>query len=80
MFHVSVAVGTRVIEFVGIAHADQIDGDAASMVRQFRHNVAPQVGRRRVAVLKDNRVTFTHLDVGHTLAIDVNILFRMFGG
>ena len=41
MFDKAVALGTRVVQLVGVAHADKIDGDATSEVGKAGHDVAP---------------------------------------
>ena len=63
-----VAIGTGRRQFVGIAHADQIERDATSLLRERRHDVAPQIRRRRIAVLEHDRIAAAHFDVRHALA------------
>ncbi len=46
----AVGLGARIVEFFGIAHADQIGRDSAAEPRNLRHHRAPQIGRGRVAV------------------------------
>ena len=60
-----VGAALRVGELAGLAHADQVRRDAAAQVLHVRDDVAPQVGRRRVAVQEDDRITFADVDVGH---------------
>ena len=60
----AVASGRR-RELVGVAHADQVGRDAAALVCEVRHHVAPEVRRGRVAVQEDDRRPRSHLDVGH---------------
>ncbi len=50
----SIPVRAAVRQFVAVAHADQIDGDAAALIRHMRHDVAPEVGGGRIAMLKDD--------------------------
>jgi hypothetical protein len=44
MFNVTVAAGAGIVDFVRVTHADQIDGDTATVADKLRHDVAPQVG------------------------------------
>jgi hypothetical protein len=59
-------------ELGGIAHADQVASDEAAEAAASRHNVAPEVGGSRIAVLKDNRRSFALVNVGHALALDLD--------
>ena len=52
-------------DLVGIPHADQIGRDGAGGRRDVRHDVPPQVGRRRVAMQEHDRIAFTGVNVGH---------------
>ena len=66
-----VSIGAGVLEFVGSTHPNQIRGDTAARLGNFRHDVAPQVRRGRVAVQKEkNRRAVAELDIGHALAVD----------
>jgi len=58
-----------------VAHADEVGHDAATKPGDVRHDVAPQVRRRRVAVQEDDRRTGPDVDVGHVDAVDVDVLF-----
>ncbi len=75
MFDELVALRTGMLELFGIAHADQIKRDAPSQVPDMRHDVAPQVRRGWVAVLKYDRVALAHFDIGHLLAQHFNFVF-----
>ena len=67
----AVSIGAGMLEFVGNAHPNQIRRDTAARLGNFRHDVAPQVRRGRVAVQKEkNRRAVTELDIGHALAVD----------
>ena len=57
-----------VVELLGVAHADEVGGDAAPERRHVGHDVAPEVRRGRVAVQEDDGVAPARLDVGHALA------------
>jgi hypothetical protein len=52
-------------QLLGVAHADQVGRDAPAARLEVRHDVAPQIGRGRVAVQEDDRVAPPGLDVGH---------------
>ena len=81
MFDVAITVRTRIIQLVRIAHADEIDRNAASLVRQVGHDITPEIGRGRIAVLKHDRIAIAHLDIRHSLALHVDkLLCWFFGG
>jgi hypothetical protein len=61
-------VGRR--QLPGVAHPDEIGHDASSEWQDVRHDVAPQVGRSRVAVEEHDRVAVPFVDVGHRYAVD----------
>ncbi len=67
---VAVAVRAWTIKLLGVTHADKIHRNTASMLRQLRHDIAPQIGGRRVAMLENDGVAFAHFGVGHFLAVD----------
>jgi len=60
-----VSIGARVLQLVGVAHADQVGGDQAAPALQVRHDVAPQVRRRRVAVEEDDGGPLADIHIGH---------------
>src|SRR3546814_12681614 len=47
MLGIGITLGPRRIELVRIAHADQVTGDQPSQPGAMRHDIAPQIGRRR---------------------------------
>src|SRR5262249_60827173 len=49
----------------GVAHPDQVGGEAAVTARDVGDDVAPEIGRRRVAVQEDDRIPGACVDVGH---------------
>ncbi len=55
MMDEAVGAGADFVELVGVALADQIRGDAAAPTGQVGDDVAPQVGRGRVAVEEHDR-------------------------
>src|SRR3546814_5778088 len=65
-------LGPRRIELVRIAHADQVTGDQPSQPGAMRHDIAPQIGRRRIAVLEEDRIAGPFIDIGHAPALDLN--------
>ena len=46
----AIRAGTTVGQLVGVAHADQVGGDATAAWLQVRQHVAPEVGRGGIAV------------------------------
>ena len=77
MLHEAIALRPRVVELVGIAHADQVRRDAAAEAREVGDDVPPQVRRRRVAVQQDDRVAAARLHVGHALPLDLGVALRI---
>ena len=68
------AVGA-VAGLAGVAHADQVGGEAASEGRDVRNDVAPEVGGGGVAVEEDDRlgrVAVAGVDVGHLAVEDAD--------
>ena len=53
-----IASRPAVRQLIRVSHADQINGNAPSKVGQSRHDVAPQIGTGRIAVLEDQRAAF----------------------
>jgi hypothetical protein len=74
VFDEGVRIGAGLVQLVGGAHADQIGGDAPSLVCDMRDDVAPQVRRGRVAVQEDDRVAVAALVERHWLAGDDVVL------
>ena len=79
LLRVAVAVASRIVELVRIAHANEVTGDQSSEAFAVRHDVSPQVGRRRVAMLEHNGVALTLVNVGHAFALDLGKLFFSIG-
>ena len=69
MFNERVAVGVCVRQLVRIAHADQIDGDATSVVGGVGQDVPPEIARRGIAVQKDDGVAAADFHIGHLQAV-----------
>ena len=82
LFGIGVAVRPRGREFLGIAHADQVAGDQPALSLQMRHDITPEIGGGRVAVLEDDRIALPLVDIGHAFAVDGGeLLFGIgFGG
>src|SRR3546814_5082614 len=72
MLGIGITLGPRRIELVRIAHADQVTGDQPSQPGAMRHDIAPQIGRRRIAVLEEDRIAGPFIDIGHAPALDLN--------
>jgi len=69
----------------GIAHADEIGGETASERQEIRNDVAPEIGRRRVAMEEDDRISLAdidihHVGVEHRYALSVGDVFGRDGG
>jgi hypothetical protein len=71
---VAVAVRAGRAELVRATHPDHVGRDQPSQPLQVWHHVAPQVGRRRVAVREDDGVSLALVDVGHLAAFDIAVL------
>src|SRR3546814_3622158 len=69
MLGIGITLGPRRIELVRIAHADQVTGDQPSQPGAMRHDIAPQIGRRRIAVLEEDRIAGPFIDIGHAPAL-----------
>jgi hypothetical protein len=74
LFGVVVAVWTRWVQFVRLAHTDHVGGDETAQSFQVWHHVAPQVGRGGVAVRKDDGLAVALVDVGHPVSVDLAIV------
>ena len=70
-----VAVGARLVERVGVAHADEIGSNTPSHAGQMGNDVAPQVGTGWVAVKEDNGNALSFVDIQHRLPVDNSGLF-----
>jgi len=71
----AVGVGIRIWQFGGIAHADQIRRDQAAISFQFGNDVAPKIGRGRVAMQKQHRRSLAALVIGHAATQHIDGLF-----
>src|SRR3546814_10574233 len=72
MLGIGITLVTRRIELVRIAHADQVTGDQPSHPGAMRHDIVPQIGRRRIAVLEEDRIAGPFIDIDHAPALDLN--------
>src|ERR1700733_7246176 len=59
------AIRTGVRKLVGIAHADQVGGEAAAKADAVREDVAPDVRTGRIPMQEYNRVARPEIDIGH---------------
>src|SRR5207245_1806100 len=66
----AIRAGATVRQLVGVAHADQVGGDAAASWLQVRQHVAPEVRRGGIAVQQHDGVALSHLHVRHLAAED----------
>ena len=73
-----VRIGTRVDQLVRITHTNKIQRNASATVRERGHHITPEIARRRVPVLKNDRRPLTHFDVCHAPTIDLDKTFRVF--
>ncbi len=62
------------VRFVGLAHSDQIQGDATAQGAQVGNDVSPQIARSGIAVKKKYRVTGTFIDVVYARAFNFHIV------
>src|SRR5215469_12778997 len=69
VFDEAIRSGAAVRQLVGVAHADQVRGDAAASSLQVRQHVAPKVRRGGVTVQQHDGVAITHLHIRH-LAVE----------
>jgi hypothetical protein len=77
----TIGVGIGIWQFGGIAHADQVRRDQPAAPLKFGNDVAPQIGRGRIAVQKQHRRALAALVIGHAGAQHLDGLFcqRLFG-
>src|SRR5262245_14190795 len=66
----AIRTGTTVRQLIGVAHADQVGGDAAAEWLQVRQHVAPEVRRGGIAVQQHDGVAVAHIHVRHLAAED----------
>jgi hypothetical protein len=63
----------RDLRLCGTPHANEVGGDTTRVGRDVRDDVAPDVRRRRVAVLKEYDRAFPGFDVRHLRAEHVDV-------
>ena len=68
MLYESVRVRAAVGQLVRVAHAYEVRRDTAAQSFQVRNNIAPEVGRGRVAVQKDDGIAVSYLCIRHLLS------------
>jgi len=68
----AIGIGSRILQFAGIAHADQVRRDQPAATVEFGHHVAPKIGRCRIAVEKQHRRADTPLVIGHSAIQDID--------
>ena len=69
LFQIGVAVRSRLFKFCRVSHADKVTSDQPPKASAIRHNVAPQIRRRRIAVLKHDGFANTLVNVRHARAL-----------
>ena len=62
------------LDLVRVPHTDQIWGNASSKILYMRNDVAPQIGRRGIAVKKNDWSSAARFDVGHLVAEHLHLL------
>jgi len=60
-----VEVGVVDVGLIALAHADEVRRHAAGERLDVRDDVAPEVGRRRVAVQEEHVLALANVDVVH---------------
>src|SRR5215467_1388525 len=66
----AIRAGATVRQLVGVAHADQVGGDAAAEWLQVWQYVAPEVRRSGIAMQQHDGVAVSHLHIRHLPAED----------
>src|SRR5579862_3749928 len=77
MLDVGVGIGAATWQLRRITHANEVRSDTASKAFQRGDDVAPEVGRGRVAMQEDNGVASAHLYIGHLESKHLLKLFRI---
>src|SRR3546814_18200768 len=72
MLGIGITLGRRRVELVRMAHADQVTGDQPDQPGAMAQDIAPQIGRSRIAVLEEDRIAGPFIDIGHAPALDLN--------
>ena len=67
-----VTVRSGIVQLVGLSHANQVNGYAATVPGQLRHDIPPEIGRGGITVLKHDGITRSEFHVGHLFAMDFN--------
>jgi hypothetical protein len=77
----AVGVGIGIGQFGGIAHADHIRRDQPAASRKPGNDVAPEIGRGRIAVQKQHRRALAAFMIGHAAVEHIDGLLgeRLFG-
>ncbi len=65
VFNETIGLRATLRQFVRVAHTDQIRCDTPPQPLEMRHDIAPEIGRRRVAMQKENGVATALIDVSH---------------
>ena len=70
IFGEGVAIGGSVRDLLRVTHTNHVDGDEATTAFEMRHDIAPEIGRGRVAVKKDDGVAGAFFDISHLATED----------
>ena len=77
----AIGIGTGRSQLGGIAHADQIRHDQPAQTFQLGDNVAPEIGRGRIAVQEQHGTSLAAFVIGHAGVKHIDEFFaeRLFG-
>jgi hypothetical protein len=72
---VAVVIGEYVIDvrLIGLAETDVVRRDDPALIFDVGHDVAPQIGRCRLAVQEENGIAFTLVDVVHSRTVNLDV-------
>src|SRR3546814_1330197 len=71
-FKQKTAYEMRISDWSSDVCSSDLTGDQPSQPGAMRHDIAPQIGRRRIAVLEEDRIAGPLIDIGHAPALDLN--------
>src|SRR5260370_14022053 len=81
MLQKAIPIRIGAFQLFRVSHANEVRRDAAGLRRDMRHNIAPDIGRRRIAVQEDDRRPVPELRIGHPLSEYLaELLWRFFDG
>src|SRR5260221_9717005 len=68
MLQEAITIRIGAFQLFRVSHANEVRRDAAGLRRYMRHDIAPDIGRSRIAVQEDDRRPAAELRIGHLLA------------